>query len=501
MAKNNKTISSNIKKLQLQILVIFITIVFIMTTAVVVVILGKSSSSTKKTVSGLVAANSSQLEMNINSYLSKVETTAALLFSDDDYYQYDATDESLDEYTKVKSEEKIQARIVDLGLMENYADFGIVYANDYTVGWISLTTSGMFPSGGMYEQMSGYITDDNKESGWVFGLCDNFERMYYVKRINPNAILLVSFYTRELTSVFEYPEELKGMTIRLINDDNTILYSSEKDEIGSTVPEAEVGLIGTDQELSVTTNKYFVNTNICENGWRVVCFVPMDIVIEQNRSLQRFALVFSIVIGIIFAVVGFYLIHKISKPVDGILSNLQNKAERDQLSGLLNKISYQDMVAGRLPKLNSATTIVLIIFDVDNFKKINDNLGHAYGDQVITRIGRLARDLFGGFALVGRIGGDEFSVYIEYAEGSQMNVPYMTEAHVRSLQNEFDIEFKEEHEKCNVSLSVGAFIGKAANSSFDEIYKKADSALYYSKRNGKHRYTQYSDEMGEAQDE
>jgi diguanylate cyclase (GGDEF)-like protein len=353
----------------------------------------------------------------------------------------------------------------------------------------------------MYEQMSGYITDDNKESGWVFGLCDNFERMYYVKRINPNAILLVSFYTRELTSVFEYPEELKGMTIRLINDDNTILYSSEKDEIGSTVPEAEVGLIGTDQELSVTTNKYFVNTNICENGWRVVCFVPMDIVIEQNRSLQRFALVFSIVIGIIFAVVGFYLIHKISKPVDGILSNLQNKAERDQLSGLLNKISYQDMVAGRLPKLNSATTIVLIIFDVDNFKKINDNLGHAYGDQVITRIGRLARDLFGGFALVGRIGGDEFSVYIEYAEGSQMNVPYMTEAHVRSLQNEFDIEFKEEHEKCNVSLSVGAFIGKAANSSFDEIYKKADSALYYSKRNGKHRYTQYSDEMGEAQDE
>jgi diguanylate cyclase (GGDEF)-like protein len=468
--------------------------------AVVVVVLRKSKSTMKSTVSGLIAANSRQLELNINSYLGNVESTAALLFADDDYYLYDATDSSVDEYTKVKSEEKILNRIVDMGLMDNYADFCIVYADDSTVGWYSLTTSGMFPDGGIYDEFASYIANDSKEECWAFGLHDNYDRMYYAKRMNPNAILLLSFYNRELTSVFEYPEELDGMTIRLIDDDNLILYSSDKNEIGQNVPTDEAQLIGTATSQTSVNDAYFVNTNVCENGWRVVCSIPTEVVLSENRSLEVYAVGFAIVIAALFMLIGTYIIRKLSGSMDGLVSNLEEKAVVDQLSGLFNKISYQEAVTSRLANVGSNTVIVLIMLDVDNFKQVNDNLGHEHGDSVISRMGLLLTKYWGEDILVGRVGGDEFSVFVEYKNYNQQVVENTIERRAEELASEFRNEFEYEYEKCKVSLSIGAYIDKTSKIKFEDIYPKADKALYYSKRNGKNRYTLYSEKLDETEE-
>ena len=141
--------------LQIEILVVFAAIIMIVIFLLDYVILNNTKQAMESNASNLIAANSRQIQLNINSYLQRMETVPTLLFSDESYYLYDATDENMEEYDKVKCEETIQNRITDIGLMENYSDFGIVYADDHVVGWISHGTEDIFPDGGMYEAFSG----------------------------------------------------------------------------------------------------------------------------------------------------------------------------------------------------------------------------------------------------------------------------------------------------------------------------------------------------------
>lgn len=145
------------RKLQTEILFLYVAIILAVSFFLAIVILGRSSMTIREKVSSLIAANSRQLELNINSYLDKVETTATLLFSDEAYYLYDATDETLDAYGKIKSEETIVDRIVDLGLMENFADFGIVYANDHTVDGFPIRRRRCFQTAGCTRNFRGAL--------------------------------------------------------------------------------------------------------------------------------------------------------------------------------------------------------------------------------------------------------------------------------------------------------------------------------------------------------
>ena len=111
----------------------------------------------KNKVVNLVAQGNRQQINNVNSYLGKIEDTAALLFSDELYYEFDATAPALDTFEKLQTEKTIKNRLDDLGILENFSDFGIVYADDSTIGWISNTTIQLFPNGGLFAYLDNNI--------------------------------------------------------------------------------------------------------------------------------------------------------------------------------------------------------------------------------------------------------------------------------------------------------------------------------------------------------
>ena len=273
------------RKIQLRTILLFSALILGITIYLTLFLAGQSNYILRKNASGLIAASNRQLELNIESYLEKVEKTAALLFSDEKYYAFDATDPSLGKYDKIQSEDEIEKEIVRLGLTENFSDFGIVYANDENIGMISEVTNEMFPGGGLYQEFSSSINRDRTMDGWSFGHQGNVDRLYYVKRLNAHAIALVSFYGRELETVFELPEQLEGMTIRLVDTDSRILYSSDDTEIGSFL---DIGISdaieGMDTSATVISDDYLITSNSCSNGWRVVCTMPMQ---ELMKVLLR----------------------------------------------------------------------------------------------------------------------------------------------------------------------------------------------------------------------
>lgn len=483
------------RRLQLQLLIEFNIIIFCVAAFLAVVIVGEASHIIREKVSSLITADSRQLELNIDSYLDKVETTATLLFSDEAYYLYDASDETQSEYSRVKSEEVIMDRIVDLGLMENFADFGIVYANDHTVGWISNVTKGMFPDGGMYEEFSDYIVNAGTEDGWFFGTHENYDRLYYVKRLNPNAFLLASLYTRELDSVFEHAEQLKDMTIRLVNEDNMILFSSQEEESGTQLPEDIEALVGKESSISVMGKQYLVNSNVCANGWRVVCSIPTSVILNEIHELRYFALIFAAILVVIFGALGLLVIHRFTHPMDGMVTTLEVKAAKDQLSGLLNKNFFREQVEMMMAVAERDARIVFVMLDMDNFKQVNDRLGHPYGDNVIRRMGRLLHEQFRDEYAIGRIGGDEFAMCRRYSAGDDAETA--VERDMELLTDAFNHEFMKEQISCQLSVSIGVTILPRKSYTFEVLYKKTDEALYMSKHNGKNQWTFYQGEDSE----
>ena len=160
--------------------------------------------------------------------------------------------------------------------------------------------------------------------------------------------------------------------------------------------------------------------------------------------------------------------------------NIQNQerlayeAEHDKLTSLYNRTGYDTIF--RKVKLDKA---VYILLDIDKFKNINDEHGHAIGDNVLVRVAQVISKAFDGEKTsVCRLGGDEFSVIIEDIEKDSSDV---LRDKVRSLNEEL---IKNKKNCPGVSLSAGIAYGDI-NDTTDTLFKKADIALYYTKRNGR----------------
>ncbi|RDE18765.1 diguanylate cyclase [Motiliproteus coralliicola] len=185
---------------------------------------------------------------------------------------------------------------------------------------------------------------------------------------------------------------------------------------------------------------------------------------------------------------------------------LEQLANQDTLTELLNRRSFKQRVeqkierAGRHPD----TRLALLFIDLDLFKEVNDSFGHEIGDQLLIEIaGRIRRclrayDTVGhtGFeeaadttgALVGRVGGDEFTVAIDELTGQQD-----LERVVQRLLEQIEQPLVLARQQVAVTASIGVAIFPEDGRSYDDLIRHADKAMYRSKQGGRNRSCYYSD--------
>jgi diguanylate cyclase (GGDEF)-like protein len=442
----------------------------------------------------LVGSNSYQQVINVDAYLENIKETGSLFFSDEIYYKYDATDDENGEFEKIQAENAIVDRIQDLGVLQNYADFGVVYANNHTVGWISTESYKLFNDGEMYAVFASKITDSKTESGWFADFNNLHNTIYYVKRLNENAILFTSFYARELESVFEVPEDLSEMHIRLVDEDNVVLYSNDKDEIGGVLDDTIAQVVATHGDGTTFDSDYLVTANSCNKGkWELICSMPDKVVMREVYASRTFTYIFSAGMLVVVLLVAFFTFRKVSDPMGELVAALAEKAEKDQLTGLFNKVSFQSTSMALLEQGKSSDTYVFVMMDMDNFKKVNDSMGHKIGDEVLMRLASLVKRCYSPSVIKGRLGGDEFALFVCFSGLKDDEVRSIVDAHMDEFRGEFAQEFAEERESCSVSLSAGIVLSHGNEMDFETMYKSADKALYKSKRDGKDRITYYED--------
>ncbi|MCR4740729.1 MAG: diguanylate cyclase [Lachnospiraceae bacterium] len=172
---------------------------------------------------------------------------------------------------------------------------------------------------------------------------------------------------------------------------------------------------------------------------------------------------------------------------------LKNKAETDLLTGLLNKITMEDMVNSVI-KEKPGGIYYFYIIDLDNFKSVNDNLGHATGDNVLVDVASKLSRIFSEFDYVGRIGGDEFAVLLVMPENMSSSTN-LVEVKANAILNSVRHTYTDGNLRISISSSIGISRYEEGKDTYADMYKKADKALYHCKRNGKDRYTFYSEEI------
>ena len=169
---------------------------------------------------------------------------------------------------------------------------------------------------------------------------------------------------------------------------------------------------------------------------------------------------------------------------DENIKDLIIAAKSDSLTGLLNHHStfkeITDYLKHNVPKNFDA----LFMIDLDNFKKVNDTLGHQYGDQVIINVADTLTSLFRNSDIVGRVGGDEFLVLLKNVISLDV-IQNRAEEIVSSIQ----IICKSEDEiKIEVTCSVGVVVCDKDNRDFEQLYREADLAMFSAKKDNKNNY-------------
>ena len=160
-------------------------------------------------------------------------------------------------------------------------------------------------------------------------------------------------------------------------------------------------------------------------------------------------------------------------------------SQKDGLTGLYNKKYTQSLIEDYLTGEGSRGIHAVIMIDIDNFKCINDTLGHIQGDAALIAVAQSLQSLFRASDVVGRIGGDEFLILLKNLDSNRILLEKLRTACcvLREIHLE-DPDYR-------VSGSVGASIYPADGTSYRELYQKADTALYHSKEHGKDQYCIY----------
>jgi diguanylate cyclase len=171
--------------------------------------------------------------------------------------------------------------------------------------------------------------------------------------------------------------------------------------------------------------------------------------------------------------------------------NAFEKAQLDPLTGLLNRAGFQERLTGILKQAREEGTLVAFLFvDLDRFKFVNDTYGHEIGDALLKEVGRALRENVRDHDLVGRLGGDEFTVALLHLHDAR-DATLVARNLVRVLRAPMPLADRE----LRISASVGVSIFPRDGDTVEQLTRSADTAMYEVKGNGKNSFHFSSLEM------
>ena len=163
----------------------------------------------------------------------------------------------------------------------------------------------------------------------------------------------------------------------------------------------------------------------------------------------------------------------------------------DRLTGLFNRLQFEKTIKIKTAKaVENNQSIALLYIDLDNFKTINDTLGHYMGDLLLQQVSQRLKSCLRSTDFIARLGGDEFAIILDQVESSEI---------INDIVEKLLYIVNQPYQLANDCVRVGASIGIAyfpsSNTDSESLVIKADIAMYHAKEIGRNNYQYFTDEL------
>jgi diguanylate cyclase (GGDEF)-like protein/PAS domain S-box-containing protein len=174
---------------------------------------------------------------------------------------------------------------------------------------------------------------------------------------------------------------------------------------------------------------------------------------------------------------------------------LQHQAFHDPVTNLANRALFRDRVLHAIERQERDTKPIAVLFmDIDDFKTINDSLGHAAGDGLLLQVGDRLKNVLRAADTAARLGGDEFAILLEDG-GEGIQAADVADRIMQMLEIPFALEGKEVFIRASVGIAVSESAGEGGEDAAEALMRNADVAMYMAKEKGKGRYQVFEPEM------
>jgi diguanylate cyclase (GGDEF)-like protein len=222
-----------------------------------------------------------------------------------------------------------------------------------------------------------------------------------------------------------------------------------------------------------------------------------DLITENHAALTNLHRTYTfMMIGMIlcgFGLIAFMkrqndLLEGAHNEVQDLAKNLSHLAHHDALTGLANRVLFQQRLDGDLDRLRShGEPLTVLYLDLDGFKQVNDKLGHAAGDELLRIIAKRLQNSIRAGDISARLGGDEFAVLLRDPVSLEI-AETISQRIIAGISAPIGLDCQE----ITIGTSIGIFMVKDPNLSRDAIMRGADKALYQAKSEGRGRYRSFN---------
>jgi len=297
---------------------------------------------------------------------------------------------------------------------------------------------------------------------------------------------------QQLDEILESKELLELSEERyktIVNNSQDIIYSCDTEGVFIAVNNKFCDLLNVPESgiIGSTMNDFFCNETYEEwkNTLEAVISLGKTIIKENKYNEDT---IFTVILSPIF---------DIRNNVIGVTGTNHNITEARKSEKIISRMAYYDDLTN-LPNrvfffnkletqidmaIKTSTKLVILFIDLDNFKRVNDSLGHEFGNELLKEASRRLKLCMRECDTISRLSGDEFSVLIQDVTNENEILPI-----IDSILNVFNEAFQIENNSINMTSSIGASVFPDDGNLPEELIRSADIAMYKAKELGKNRY-------------